>query len=277
MENKFYAGLDQDIKEILLKQIRNLWTHTSTAIEGNSLTLGDTEFILEEGLTVAGKPIRDHQDVIGHAKAIEIVYQLIEKNCIAEEDVFSLHRVMLIDPVLDVYRPVGAWKAEDNFTNYIDQQGKQKWRQYPSARKTPALMAEWLEKFNQALQQTLSRDAALMTYADLHLDFVSIHPFFDGNGRMARLLCNIPVLRAGFPPIVVPEADRQRYKKTISDYQSTIQNLERVQSLQSFPCNAQRKVFVELCRDYWSETMELLDNAHAIQSRRRGGLTSEVE
>lgn len=202
MENKFYAGLDQDIKEILLKQIRNLWTHTSTAIEGNSLTLGDTEFILEEGLTVAGKPIRDHQDVIGHAKAIEIVYQLIEKNCIAEEDVFSLHRVMLIDPVLDVYRPVGAWKAEDNFTNYIDQQGKQKWRQYPSARKTPALMAEWLEKFNQALQQTLSRDAALMTYADLHLDFVSIHPFFDGNGRMARLLCNIPVLRAGFLPLL---------------------------------------------------------------------------
>ncbi|MFN2257492.1 MAG: hypothetical protein ABR516_03350 [Desulfuromonadaceae bacterium] len=87
MSKKFYAGLDEDIKEILLKQIRNLWTHTSTAIEGNSLTLGDTEFILEEGLTVAGKPIRDHQDVIGHAKAIEVVYQLMDQDCITDEDV----------------------------------------------------------------------------------------------------------------------------------------------------------------------------------------------
>ncbi|MFO7830945.1 MAG: Fic family protein [Desulfuromonadaceae bacterium] len=277
MGGKFYACLDRDIKEILLKQIRNLWTHTSTAIEGNSLTLGDTEFILEEGLTVAGKPIRDHQDVIGHAKAIEVVYQLVEKDSIAEEDIFALHRVMLIDPVLDVYRPVGAWKAEDNFTNYIDPQGKQKWRQYPATSKTPALMAEWLQKLNQALQQPLSRDAALGAYADLHLDFVTIHPFFDGNGRMARLLCNLPVLKAGFPPIVVPEADRQRYKKTISDYQSNISDLERIQSLQCFPCNAGRKAFIELCRGYWSETMELLDNAHAIQSRRRGGPGSETE
>lgn len=56
--NPFYAKLDADIKATLLAQIRNLWTHTSTAIEGNSLTLGDTAFVLEEGLTVAGKPLR---------------------------------------------------------------------------------------------------------------------------------------------------------------------------------------------------------------------------
>ncbi|MCA1796777.1 MAG: Fic family protein [Desulfuromonadaceae bacterium] len=182
---------------------------------------------------------------------------------------------MLIDPVLDEYRPVGAWKAEDNFTNFIDPQGKQKWRQYPAARNTPVLMSEWLQKFNQSLQQPLERDTALVVYANLHLDFVTIHPFFDANGRMARLLCNIPVLKAGFPPIVVPEVDRQRYKKTLSDYQSTIQDLERIQSVESFPRNAQREEFIELCRGYWSETLDLLDNAYEIQGRRRGRSFSE--
>lgn len=66
--------LDRDIRQSLLHQIRDLWTHTSTALEGNILTLGETKFVIEEGLTVAGKPLKDHQEVMGHARAIELIY-----------------------------------------------------------------------------------------------------------------------------------------------------------------------------------------------------------
>ena len=73
----FLEGLDNDIQSSLLNQLRDLWTHTSTSLEGNTLSLGETKFVIEEGLTVSGKPLKDHQEVIGHARAIDILYDLI--------------------------------------------------------------------------------------------------------------------------------------------------------------------------------------------------------
>ncbi len=68
----FLENLDKDLQTALIIQLRNLWTHTSTAIEGNTLTLGETAFVLEEGLTISGKPLKDHEEVVGHARAIDL-------------------------------------------------------------------------------------------------------------------------------------------------------------------------------------------------------------
>lgn len=81
----FLKDLDKDIRDALLIQLRNLWTHSSTAIEGNTLTLGETAFVLEEGLTVSGKPLKDHQEVVGHARAIDLVYGLIRREAALTE------------------------------------------------------------------------------------------------------------------------------------------------------------------------------------------------
>ena len=72
-EFEFLNGLNESRRIALLAQLRDLWTHHSTAVEGNTLTLGDTHFVLEQGLTISGKPIKDHQEVIGHARAIDIL------------------------------------------------------------------------------------------------------------------------------------------------------------------------------------------------------------
>ena len=85
----FLKNLDNDIKDALLAQLRNLWTHTSTAIEGNTLTLGETAFVLEEGLTVSGKPLKDHEEVVGHARAIDLLYDIIRrKSDLTENNLF---------------------------------------------------------------------------------------------------------------------------------------------------------------------------------------------
>ena len=267
--NPFYAKLDADIKATLLAQIRNLWTHTSTAIEGNSLTLGDTAFVLEEGLTVAGKPLRDHQEIYGHAKAIEIVYALMDKqSSLQEEDLFTLHRAVLTEAVMDIYKPVGKWKNESNFTNYIGNDGRQHLREFPATKKVPTLMSQWLEKLNHFCTKPLTGINAVEAYAGLHLDFVTIHPFFDGNGRVARLIANLPVLRSGFPPIVVPTEARQEYKRSISDYQATIPELERLEALSDLPDNLERDRFRGLCRGYWEPTQSLLREAMEMQEKR---------
>jgi Fic family protein len=88
-----FAGLDRDLQAALRAQLRDLWTYTSTALEGNSLTRGDTAFVLAEGLTVAGKPLKDHYEVVGHARAIELIYEWVKRATpLVENDLFQLHR-----------------------------------------------------------------------------------------------------------------------------------------------------------------------------------------
>lgn len=277
----FYADLDASVRTQLLAQIRNLWTHTSTALEGNSLTLGDTAFVLEEGLTVAGKPLRDHQEVIGHAKAIEIVYDLMAKDQIQDKDLFALHRAVLTDVVTDIFKPAGAWKNEPNFTTYIGQDDRQQYREFPAPQNTPTLMQQWLQLLNSALQSDLNDQEAVQCYADLHLTFVTIHPFFDGNGRVARLISNVAVLQAGFPPIVVPTEARQMYKRMISDYQATIPELDGLKDLSTLPDNIERHHFREMCQSYWEPTQALLRQAqtmqqHLVAGRMRGSPSTET-
>ena len=90
-------------REHILKNLRDLWTHNSTALEGNTLTLGDTHFLLEEGLTVSGKPIREHQEVIGHASAITLIYRALS-GPVTENTLFELHRAVQTEVIHDVYQ-----------------------------------------------------------------------------------------------------------------------------------------------------------------------------
>lgn len=266
-QKRFYDGLDEDIRGIFLSQLKNLWTHSSTALEGNSLTLGETAFVLEEGLTVSGKPLKDHRTVEGHARAIEIVYGLIDRERVNEQELFDLHRAVIADVTMDVMRPVGAWKKESNFTVVIrEDTQQQEWREYPDH--VPGLMREWLERFHLSLLRDLDFNQALDAYADFHLTFVTIHPFWDGNGRMARLVSNIPVLRSGNPPAVVPLSKRREYLESLSSYQSTIGDLTSLRSLGDFPENAQRSAFTALCRSFVDETLLLLNEARKRQSER---------
>ena len=85
---------------------------------------------------------------------------------------------------------------------------------------------------------------------------------------MARLLANLPVLKSGFPPIVVPQEDRYQYKQVLSAYQNTIPDLAGLGDLKQLPDNREKQHFVDLCQGYWRETIELLDKANEMQEKR---------
>jgi len=161
----------------LLKQLRDLWTHNSTAIEGNTLSLGDTHFILEQGLTISGKPLREHQEIVGHAKAIQILYEGIN-TALNENLIFELHKAVQTEYISDIYKPYGAWKIEPNGTYVVTRENKQEFIEYALPPHTPHLMAE-LIKYMESLDQ-LSAYSAAKHYAHIHAAFVHIHPFFDG-------------------------------------------------------------------------------------------------
>ncbi|WP_295439234.1 hypothetical protein [uncultured Thiodictyon sp.] len=156
---KAFAGLDPDLRRALLAQVRDLWTHGSTALEGNTLTLGETKFVIEEGLTVSGKPLKDHQEVMGHARAI-----------------------------------------------------------------------------------------------------------WDGNGRMARLLASVPILRSGHLPLVIDVKDRKRYIDSIAEYQLAAGPLRPPGGV--WPRPELEAPFRDFCRDAYAATRALVAQAQVQQAQR---------
>ena len=252
-------GIGESRRTELIKAIRALWTHDSTAIEGNTLTLGDTMAVLEYGLTVKGKPLKDHQDVVAHARGVDFVRSLIDKGRIAEADVFTLHRIVVPDETLDIYKPIVAWKREDNGT-YGAEGARIVYMPYAAADETPELMRDWIKAFNARFVGIKDEASALEAYLFAHVAFVRIHPFFDGNGRIARLLANLPVLYAGFPPIVVPSEARLDYIRELWDYQRTV-GVISLANRELLPKPERLDNLRRLIRGWWQTTLDLVAEA----------------
>jgi len=262
---QFYDGFPRDIRESLLTQIAAVWTHDSTAIEGNTLTLGETLMVLEHGLTISGKPLQDHQEVYGHARAIDLINAMVQQDSITETDLFNLHKVVMDKSAIDYLRPIGNWKREENGTTGI-QDGKPVYMEYASPSDTPHLMARWLVEFNKKLDMARTKDLAIEIYAWTHLSFVRVHPFFDGNGRMARLLANLPVLRAGYPPIVIDVVGRATYIGLLWAYASHLGTIRR--NSEFVPPHDAVEQFKQLLEANWHETLEMVEAARQRQKQR---------
>jgi Fic family protein len=259
------VGLDSDIRAALLCQVRDLWTHGSTAIEGNTLTLGETKFVIEEGLTVSGKPLKDHQEVVGHARAIGLIYGWLDSD-VTVERLFDLHRAVQTAVVADIFEPYGAWKLEPNGTYAVTREGVQTFIEYARPDDIPVLMNTWLGELNRICRQALSETDAIDAYAHLHLGFVHIHPFCDGNGRMARLLANLSLLRSGHLPLVIDVSARKSYIDILADYEIASGHLDPRIGVWSgvdleWP-------FRQFCRDAYSATRDLVARARVHQEER---------
>ena len=138
------------------------WTCASAGLEGNTFSLGDTDFFLREGLTVAGKSFREHCEIKGHADALKWMEHLVITNApLSQEHLFTLHRFIQTETVIDVYAPVGAFKNAPNGTYSRDSEGKAVWMEYASPEDVPALMARWLHFFNE---QQVTRENAPSIY-----------------------------------------------------------------------------------------------------------------
>lgn len=244
----FYNKIkNHSLSDCLKNSIRDIWTHTSTAIEGNTLSLGETSFVLNEGLTISGKKIKEHNEIIGHSKAITIIYDLISnKNKLTEEVIFDLHKATMLNPTMDVYAPVGKWKVESNFTQLINEENKIIYKEYPKPNEIPNLMNKWFDLFN-----LISQEEPLIQYAKLHVTFGAIHPFADGNGRIARLIANVPILQNGLVPITISNNNRREYIQLVQNIKID-EDLNVIKGLNEF---------VSFVKNEWLISQELFQEA----------------
>ena len=174
-------------------------TYTSNAIEGNTLTLRETAELIEHGITVGGKPLRDHLEAVDHYDAVLWMRELAAKTSpIDETTVRELHRRIVArsqPEIAGVYSILPRRIAGSPVV-------------FPNAVKIPQLMKDYGESLGRA-------ESVPASSFDAHFRLVAIHPFGDGNGRTARLLTNLLLLRGGYPPVAVRPEDRKTYLDTL--------------------------------------------------------------
>jgi Fic family protein len=174
-------------------------TYTSNAIEGNTLTVRETAEVIEHGITVSGKPLRDHLEAVDHYNAVLWIRELAAKTTTIEENtVRELHRRVVARSQPEIGGIYSTLPRRIAGSPVV----------LPNAAKSPQLMkdfGEWLRK----------ADPVPATSFDAHFRLVAIHPFSDGNGRTTRLLMNLLLLREGYPPIAVRPEDRKDYLDTL--------------------------------------------------------------
>lgn len=217
-----------------LKQLYDVrFTYNSNAIEGNTLTQSETELVLSKGITIGGKTLDEHLEVIGHQEAIAYIETLAQADTpITAWDIKQIHNLILrkIHPEeAGCYRGLDVMAAGTNY-------------RYPAHYLVPQLMTDFVDWLNS--EDGLTRHP--VDYATVaHYRFVSIHPFRDGNGRTGRLLMNLLLLRAGYPIAVIDNQVRNDYINALVHGQ---QNADDVEPLLALVCDAVLGSLVEVLR-----------------------------
>lgn len=219
-----YRPLSESLNRAIQEKLRIEWTYNSNAIEGNTLTRGETAFYLREGLTSEGKPLKDYLEARNHAEAIDYLNEVVrQEKPMTESFVKALHSLLMKDtgPLIvqgghgqKIRKPIhtGEYKKETNHVltlsgrvhEYVD----------------PLHVQEEMEKLLSWLDKKKIVHAVEQAVV-FHYRFVAIHPFDDGNGRMARLLMNLILMRAGYIPCVIRNEKRRMYLETLEHADAT--------------------------------------------------------
>ncbi|MEY4902207.1 MAG: hypothetical protein RLZZ292_22 [Bacteroidota bacterium] len=221
LELDAFLPLAIEVKRRILQKLRLDWNFHSNAIEGNPLTYGETIALLIEGTVPKGK-YKDHQDIVGHNNAINFLYALLkEERVLSEHDIRTLHEIMLVAPYeSNAITPTGQWiKKTVHLGQYKSHSNSVKtptgaMHYYASVEETPILMRELLDWYKEAIETPAIHPLVIATL--FHHQFVAIHPFDDGNGRMTRLLTNFILLKKNYPPIIVKQSERSEYYSVLS-------------------------------------------------------------
>lgn len=179
------------------------WTYNSNAIEGNTLSLGETRLVLETGITINGKPLKDHLEAINHKKAILYLLDFIKKQKKIDEQLIRHIHGIVVNNIEHEYAgrfrsgQVRILGADFVPPNYI---------------KIPNLINDLVKWLYGESKKLYSLDQA----AIFHHRFETIHPFYDGNGRTGRLLMNLILMQKGYPPVIITNTDRKKYLNALN-------------------------------------------------------------
>ncbi|MHB8065769.1 MAG: Fic family protein, partial [Ruminiclostridium sp.] len=189
------------------------FTYNSNAIEGNTLTLQETALILNEGITIGEKSLREHLEVIGHKEAYLYLEDIVKEQAeLSEKVIKDIHSLVLMEQRENkgIYRRVPVVIMGAAHTP-------------PQPYLVPVQMEQLIQDYGQS-----SSNHIVERVAKFHLDFEAVHPFIDGNGRMGRLILNLELMKHGYPPINIKYSDRKKYYECFTSYHTKNDPIEMV-------------------------------------------------
>ena len=215
--------IEAEFQRKLDRKFRLEFNYNSNHLEGNTLTYGETELLLYFDQTKGDHTMREYEEMQAHDLALKLVKEWAEdlERPLSEADIKELNKVILVKPFWkDAITPdgqgtrrqimVGEYKK---YPNSVRLQNGEMF-DYASPTDTPIKMGELIQWFRSACEKGEMHPVELA--ARLHHQFVLIHPFDDGNGRISRLLMNYVFWRFGFPPIVIKSSDKQNYLRALN-------------------------------------------------------------
>lgn len=206
-EKKQVLQTSRPLPNIALNKIRESlsieWTYNSNSIEGNTMSLRETQMVLQEGITVKGKSLREHFETHNHDKAIDYLFSIINDDYkLRSIDILSLHGLVLRSIEDDFAGRIRNGGVRITGANFVP----------PNANRVSDLLDELITFINE--NPLHLNDIELATI--FHHKLVYIHPFFDGNGRTVRLAMNLLLMRCGFPPAIILKNDRKKYYEALN-------------------------------------------------------------
>jgi Fic family protein len=278
-----FRPIEEDRYRRIMQKLQLEWNYNSNSIEGNTLTLSETKQLLYYGLTAKGKPLNDHKEMEGHAQVLKQMEKIVHQDVRLTESLIKEFHAMILVPDYDnskekdVEINPGHWKTKPNYL--LTPTGEK--LEFLAPEEVPAAMNELINWANNHLHQnTLNRHNKkkyqlhpLKVACGFHKRFIDIHPFGNGNGRMARILMNLILMQQGYMPAIVYLEQRQAYYSAlntstfedISPLASYIgQNL--IQSMQLAIDGAQGKPIEE--QKDWMKQLSVLKRTLEDQKRR---------
>ncbi|WP_167481671.1 Fic family protein [Leptospira montravelensis] len=205
----------------VMQKFRLDWNYHSNSMEGNSLTFGETKTFLLHGMTALGKPLKDHLEIKGHNEAILELEDMVKGEVqLTEQKIRSFHQLILGKPYtvkaftkegIETTKEIipGKYKTQPN--HVITSTGETFYFTEPNL--VPLEMEQLLKWFSE--NQSKNELSPLVLAATFHYQFIRIHPFDDGNGRMARILMNLILMMNGHPPVVIKTEDKENYVRAL--------------------------------------------------------------
>jgi len=244
-----YDKLNKEVLQKINYKFRLDWNYYSNRMEGNTLTLDETKSVMTHNINIRNKPLKDVLEMKGHDEAIQTILQMGKGELnISESRIRELHTAIMYEESPNEKEKIGKWKRQPNHViNYKDEKFD-----FTDPNDVPDKMHElinWINAEKEKIQH--SKKGALHPVElafEFHLRYLTIHPFYDGNGRTGRILSNLILISYGYPPIYIKDTEKSLYYNYLADVQAY---------------DADKFMFFELMAEYLIRSLNIVVNAIA--------------
>lgn len=215
-----HGQLGAEVRKKIDYKFRLDWNYYSNSMEGNTLTMAETRTVMVGNVTVDGKPLKDVLEMKGHDAVVLDIMKVGKGDArLSEARIKDIHKGIMHEDDPAKKKKIGIWKPEPNYLyNYKGERFE-----FVSPAEVPERIHQLLDRTNAAIDAIIGNKKGAPHPVDValqfHLEYVSIHPFYDGNGRTARILTNLLLISLGYPPFWVKTEERDAYGRYIGDIQ----------------------------------------------------------